>query len=482
MRGGPRPAAGISATAMSTTFPHSGHRVGSVPVSRARSSVQSALSKGRWRFGRCRSERLAAPRERLVAIPVGEEAVGADPHEAVRQDVEQEAAEKLVGVQAHRALPVAVGSVAPREDDLLAFEAQETVVGNRNRSLRPVLHGRPEVATAPGVTGGGAASGGVPRRSQSAAEGHPAPLPSNLPAKRSSTSAREPTTENLREGVDLPTFRPVESGKRRKGGLAPETHRERTEPAKSRPHRTWPGSRVGSRADQKHRGGHDSGLHPTAAPSPTQGDTAMRQRDDEFTRHPSTPPSGGSSGPPTDTHEPPNAFDRDFLETFSRREPAPATPEADNAGPWRVTRLHGAGDPRWACIAAGERPPRFSFREPDVAFLTSAGLTLADRPARFKFLRDAEGTLHLMFDGWPVGTAPAGERAAPGRPHRAGRPAGAAGGARPLPAGGAGRGAAALRGDPGPDGAGGRVRTRGARRPAHLGRRGGRPLHAGVKR
>ena len=82
--------------------------------------------------------------------------------------------------------------------------------------------------------------------------------------------------------------------------------------------------------------------------------------------------------------EPPNAFDRDFLDTFSRREPAPATPEADNAGPWRVTRLHGAGDPRWACIAAGERPPRFSFREPDLAHLTNAGLALADRPARFR--------------------------------------------------------------------------------------------------
>ena len=133
----------------------------------------------------------------------------------------------------------------------------------------------------------------------------------------------------------------------------------------------------------------------------------MRQRDDNSTHR----SSGGSSGPPTDTHEPPNAFDRAFLDTFSRREPAPATPEADNAGPWRVTRLHGAGDPRWACIAVGERPPRFSFREPDVAFLTSAGLTLADRPARFKFLRDAEGTLHLLFDGWPVGTAaPSAER------------------------------------------------------------------------
>jgi hypothetical protein len=110
---------------------------------------------------------------------------------------------------------------------------------------------------------------------------------------------------------------------------------------------------------------------------------------------------------------PPNAFARDFLDTFSRRKPVPATPEADNAGPWRVTRLHGAGEPRWACIAAGEPPPRFRFREPGVALLTSAGLALADRPLRFGFLRDAAGTLHLMHDGHSVGTA---ERESEGLP------------------------------------------------------------------
>jgi hypothetical protein len=102
---------------------------------------------------------------------------------------------------------------------------------------------------------------------------------------------------------------------------------------------------------------------------------------------------------------PPNAFDRQFLETFSRREPAPAVPEADNAGPWRVTTLHGGADPQWGCIAAGERPPRFVFREPDLAHLANAGLALADRPARFRFQVDAAGTLHLMHDGYPVGTA-----------------------------------------------------------------------------
>jgi uncharacterized protein (DUF433 family) len=125
----------------------------------------------------------------------------------------------------------------------------------------------------------------------------------------------------------------------------------------------------------------------------------MRRRDDDSTHRPSGTPSGRSD------LEPPNAFDREFLDGFSKREPAPATPEGDSAGPWRVTRLHGDGDPLWACYGAGERPPRFSFREPDLAFLTATGLTLVDRPSRFKFLRDAEGTLHLMHDGWSVGTA-----------------------------------------------------------------------------
>lgn len=113
----------------------------------------------------------------------------------------------------------------------------------------------------------------------------------------------------------------------------------------------------------------------------------MRDRRDEFT-------------------EPANAFDADFLDTFSKREPAPATPEADHAGPWRVARLHGGPEPRWACLAAGEHPPRYRFEAPDLAHLTATGLSLADRPTRFKYIEDAEGTLHILHDGWPVSRAP----------------------------------------------------------------------------
>ena len=108
---------------------------------------------------------------------------------------------------------------------------------------------------------------------------------------------------------------------------------------------------------------------------------------------------------PRENCSPPNAFDRQFLDVLARRDPAPAVPEADNAGPWQVTRLHGHGPTRWACIARGERPPRFGLQEPDVAHMVAAGCSMADRPTRFQYQVDAAGTLHLMNDGHSVGTA-----------------------------------------------------------------------------
>ena len=48
-----------------------------------------------------------------------------------------------------------------------------------------------------------------------------------------------------------------------------------------------------------------------------------------------------------------------------------------------------------------------------MAHLTTAGLELADRPTRFRFLEDAAGTLHLMCDGHSVATA---ERRSEGLP------------------------------------------------------------------
>jgi hypothetical protein len=46
--------------------------------------------------------------------------------------VEQEAPEEFVGGQTHRALSVAVGAVAPGEDDILVLDAQQPVVRDRD--------------------------------------------------------------------------------------------------------------------------------------------------------------------------------------------------------------------------------------------------------------------------------------------------------------------------------------------------------------
>ncbi len=102
----------------------------------------------------------------------------------------------------------------------------------------------------------------------------------------------------------------------------------------------------------------------------------------------------------------PNAFSEDFLGEIARREPAPATPEADLAGPWRVTALYGAGDePRWGCIAAGEREPHLILQAPDLAYLAAAALAVAERPPGFRFQDGADRRLHLLLQGHPVGTS-----------------------------------------------------------------------------
>jgi len=114
--------------------------------------------------------------------------------------------------------------------------------------------------------------------------------------------------------------------------------------------------------------------------------------------------SPGAGDPPAAAF--PNAFSADFLAELSRREPAPATPEADLAGPWRVTSLYGAGEePRWACLAAGERRPRITLQAPDLAYLTAAALAVAGRSAAFRFQEDADRRLHLLWHGHPVGTS-----------------------------------------------------------------------------
>jgi hypothetical protein len=71
--------------------------------------------------------------------------------------------------------------------------------------------------------------------------------------------------------------------------------------------------------------------------------------------------------------------------------------------------LYGSGDPRWACLAAGERQPRLTLQAPDLAYLTAAALAVTERTdtaGAFRFQQDADRRVHILWHGRPVGTAP----------------------------------------------------------------------------
>ncbi len=109
-----------------------------------------------------------------------------------------------------------------------------------------------------------------------------------------------------------------------------------------------------------------------------------------------------------------NAFTAHFFDHLRARESHPATPEADFAGPWRVTCLYGEGAPRWGCLAAGEHRPRIAFQEPDLAYLAAAALAITERPKQFRLEEDETpdggsgrepAEIRLIHQGREVATA-----------------------------------------------------------------------------
>ena len=74
---------------------------------------------------------MAAPPVSLpISIP--EEAVIANALEPVRQDMEQEPPDELLGGQGHRFTLTAVAIVFPLEADLTVFDIEQAVVGDRD--------------------------------------------------------------------------------------------------------------------------------------------------------------------------------------------------------------------------------------------------------------------------------------------------------------------------------------------------------------
>lgn len=77
-------------------------------------------------------EQAEAERQQRGSLAVGEEAEVADADQAAWQQVQKEAAQKLIDGQAHDALPVVVRGVSPAEADLAISEGDQPAVGDAN--------------------------------------------------------------------------------------------------------------------------------------------------------------------------------------------------------------------------------------------------------------------------------------------------------------------------------------------------------------
>ena len=86
----------------------------------------TGLRRGLFRLGRF--EQASAARDLLLSISIGKESVVPDPHEALGQNVEQEAADELEDVEVHDLLFVPVGGVAVAERNAVLLDAQDAVV------------------------------------------------------------------------------------------------------------------------------------------------------------------------------------------------------------------------------------------------------------------------------------------------------------------------------------------------------------------
>lgn len=95
---------------------------------RRRSGPAGNTSGGPW-SGRLRQQ-LTAERNELGTASGGEYAEVTDASESARQDMQQEAPEKLIATECHLPLLVGVCVVLPPKRDLIAFEGQQPVVGD----------------------------------------------------------------------------------------------------------------------------------------------------------------------------------------------------------------------------------------------------------------------------------------------------------------------------------------------------------------
>ena len=81
---------------------------------------------------RIKFQQEATLSQRLFFGSVGEKAEVTDAHEAIGQDVEQEAADKFVGLQSYRLFSIPVFAISIVQSDFCVFDLENTVIGERH--------------------------------------------------------------------------------------------------------------------------------------------------------------------------------------------------------------------------------------------------------------------------------------------------------------------------------------------------------------
>jgi hypothetical protein len=76
------------------------------------------------------ADQVPAECDQLGSVPVSKEAEVPDADEARRQYMQEKAAQELIGRKSHLSLLVAVRIILPAELDLLAIEAQQTMIAD----------------------------------------------------------------------------------------------------------------------------------------------------------------------------------------------------------------------------------------------------------------------------------------------------------------------------------------------------------------
>lgn len=84
---------------------------------------------GRGRIWAVRGEQGAAEGEVASAVTIGQQAVVPNAREAVRKDVEEEAAKELRRVESHDLLVIGVAIVLPPEGDRTVVEGEDAAIG-----------------------------------------------------------------------------------------------------------------------------------------------------------------------------------------------------------------------------------------------------------------------------------------------------------------------------------------------------------------